>query len=140
LSDDLSKKFNLVVTPPDQVNALSTEIAADNAKKDFIQARAASISVVKVAAQAVEDLGAMASQAQDVNAYIALAAMIKASVDANSSALRIHKQLQELEAPEKNNSNVPGELHNHIHFPSMSTNDLKDALKTLKGESRDQIQ
>jgi hypothetical protein len=135
LSEDLNKKFNLVVTPPDQVNALSNEVASDNAKKDFTQARASMVSVVSVMAQAVVDLGAMAGQSQDVNYYIALASLGKTATDANLSLLRVHKQLQELDAPESNKTNAPGELHNHIHFPSMSTNDLKEALKTLKNEN-----
>ena len=136
MSDDLSKKFNLVVTPPDQVNAMSTEVASDNAKKDFTQARASMVSVVAVMAKAVEDLGVMASQAQDVNYYIALASLGKTATDANLSLLRVHKQLQDLDQPDTNTTPTGrGELHNHIHFPSMSTNDLKDALKTLKGNN-----
>ena len=137
MSDDLSKKFNLVVTPPDQVNELSTEIAADNAMKDFVQARAAQALIVKVASQAIEDLGAMASQSQDVNYYIALASLLKSGSDASSNLIRLHRQVQELQAPDSNKSGTPNELHNHLHFPSMSTNDLKEALKTLKAPNDD---
>lgn len=135
MSDELSKKFNLQVVPPDQVNELSAEVLADSAKKDFTQARAAMVSIVKVSSQAVDDLGAMASQSQDVNMYIALASMIKAGSDSATNLLRIHRQLQDLDSPENNKTQPQGDLHNHIHFPSMSTNDLKDALKTLKGNS-----
>lgn len=138
MSDDLNKKFNLVLTPPDAVNAMSTEIAADNAKKDFIQARASMVSVVSVMAQAVVDLGVMASQSQDVNYYIALASLGKTATDANLSLLRVHKQLEDLNSPDSNKQGTPAELHNHLHFPSMSTNDLKEALKTLKhGDQND---
>jgi len=137
LSEDLNKKFNLVVTPPDMVTELSAEVRADSAKKDFTQARASMMNIVAVGSQAISDLGAMASQAQDVNAYLALSSLIKSVSDANSNALRLHRQLQDLDAPESNKTNAPGELHNHIHFPSMSTNDLKEALKTLKNENHD---
>jgi hypothetical protein len=133
LSDELNKKFNLVVTPPDQVNALSTEVASDNAKKDFTQARAAMMTIVEISSQAISDLGGMASQSQDINAYIALSSLIKSGSDAASQLIRLHKQLQEISAPESNKS--PNELHNHLHFPSMSTNDLKEYLKTLRDSS-----
>ena len=135
--DDLNKKFNLVVSQPDQVNALSTEVLADNAKRDFTQARAAQATNVKVISEAVETLGALAAQSQDVNYYLALATLSKAVTDASSTMLRLHRQLQDLDAPDSNKAGGPAELHNHLHFPSMSTNDLKEALKTLKNEKPD---
>jgi hypothetical protein len=136
LSDDLNKKFNLVLTPTDAVDIMSAEVRADSAKKDFTQARASMMNIVAVSSQAITDLGMMASQAQDVNAYIALSSMIKAGSDAASQLIRLHRQLQDLDAPDSNKTG-PNELHNHLHFPSMSTNDLKEALKTLKNDSHD---
>jgi multidrug efflux pump subunit AcrA (membrane-fusion protein) len=138
LSDDLSKKFNLVIGPPDQVKNLSNEITADSANRDFTQARASIAIVLKVGAERTEALGAMAEQSQDVNFDLALASIMKVTIDAAAMSLRLHKQKQELEAPDSNKTGTQtGDLHNHIHFPSMSTNDLKEALKTLKGPQND---
>lgn len=117
---------------PDQVTALSTEITSDNAKKDFAQARSAMADIVDVAARGVNDLSTLAFQAQDANSYLALSSMIKAGTDAAQALLKLHKQLQELDNPANNKETAPGSLHNHIHLATMSTNDLKEALKTLK--------
>src|SRR5574337_1431811 len=132
MSDDLNNKFNLIQMP-DQVTALSTEIASDNAKKDFAQARSAMADIVDVAARGVNDLSNLAFQGQDANSYLALSSMIKAGTDAAQALLKLHKQLQELDNPNNNKeASAPGSLHNHIHLASMSTNDLKEALKALK--------
>jgi hypothetical protein len=133
--DPLEHKFQ-IVPKADPIGDLATNVASDNALQDFGRARANMATILDLGSKAVEDLAHIASVAQTADSYLALAAMITAMNGSSRTALQLHKTIQDLNQPEKNKGGGGGdqlkELHNHVHFPPMSTFDLKEALKALK--------
>ena len=126
----LDKKFNLIdVTPTkkEEVKSVSTEVVTvtDNAVRDFTTARASMMSIIDVGSSAVLSLGDIANQSQAIDAYHALAVLIKNVSDSASNLLKLHKQLEEISSKDKNKSNDTT-IHNHLH---LSTQELSERLK-----------
>ena len=122
-------------TLPAVQNNLPDPLISDEERviKDFDAARENMISVLNVGAEAVTQLGIVAEARQDAETYAALAQMIKVMTDGTTKVLQLHKQLDELK---HRPGNQPKELHNHLHV--MSTFDLAQQLKEIKGEQTNQ--
>ena len=132
MSDALTTKFNLIETPAPVKNNLPDPLNSDveNAIEDFTAVRKNMISVLEVGEQAVKELADIASSRQDAETYTSLAQMIKAMTDGTSKVLQLHKQIDELK--HRPGSAPTTETHNHLHV--MSTFDLAQQLKEIKGE------
>lgn len=102
--DTLSQTFNLIPLEETQVPAVIPEKPADTTVSDDLNLAKDNIKdTIKVAQEAVEEMGRIAKQSQHPKSYEALARVISTAVEANKSLAEIHKSKKELEAAEDEN-------------------------------------
>lgn len=142
MSDEnpLDIKFNIVPVlenlPLEKKSDLTPlPLPEDRAISDFTEARENMLTVLQVGTEAVKELGAIATQAQQPEPYVALAQLIKAVTDGSTRVLQMHKQLEELKNKNNMVTQQTGEVHNNnLFLMSGSTQDLAQALKSIRNE------
>jgi NADH dehydrogenase/NADH:ubiquinone oxidoreductase subunit G len=127
---DLDSKFNIVPVVEDssiiEMKIKDKDDGKDKVLDDFEDARENLQNIVKVGAQAIEQLGELSNQSQSAEHYAALSSLIKNVSEVSSTLLKLHKQVEEIRHAPKIEK---VETHNHL---TVSTFELANMLKNKK--------